>query len=37
MAWFVLGQAIAPVQVLGSLIVVGAVMGLGLSLGARRS
>jgi drug/metabolite transporter (DMT)-like permease len=30
MAWFVLGQAIAPVQVLGSLIVVGAVMGLGL-------
>ena len=30
MAWLVLGQAIAPVQVLGSLIVVGAVMGLGL-------
>jgi drug/metabolite transporter (DMT)-like permease len=30
LAWFVLGQAIAPVQVLGSLIVVSAVMGLGL-------
>ncbi len=30
MAWVVLGQAIAPVQVLGSLIVVAAVMALGL-------
>ena len=30
MAWLVLGQSIAPVQVLGSLIVVGAVMWLGL-------
>lgn len=30
MAWFILGQAIAPVQVLGSLIVVAAVMALGL-------
>lgn len=30
MAWFVLGQAIAPVQVLGSLVVVAAVMALGL-------
>lgn len=30
MAWVVLGQAIAPVQVLGSLVVVGAVMALGL-------
>jgi len=30
MAWVVLGQAIAPVQVLGSLTVVAAVMGLGL-------
>ena len=30
LAWLVLGQAIAPVQVLGALIVVGAVMVLGL-------
>ena len=30
MAWLVLGQAVAPVQVLGSLFVVAAVMGLGL-------
>lgn len=30
MAWALLGQAIAPVQVLGALIVVGAVMVLGL-------
>ena len=30
MAWFILGQAIAPVQVLGSLVVVAAVMALGL-------
>ncbi len=30
LAWLVLGQAIAPVQVLGALIVVGAVMTLGL-------
>jgi drug/metabolite transporter (DMT)-like permease len=30
MAWVVLGQAIAPVQVLGSLVVVAAVMALGL-------
>jgi drug/metabolite transporter (DMT)-like permease len=30
LAWVVLGQAIAPVQVLGALIVVGAVMALGL-------
>jgi drug/metabolite transporter (DMT)-like permease len=30
LAWAVLGQAIAPVQVLGALLVVGAVIGLGL-------
>jgi drug/metabolite transporter (DMT)-like permease len=30
MAWALLGQTIAPVQVLGALIVVGAVMALGL-------
>ena len=30
LAWLILGQAIAPVQVLGALVVVGAVMGLGL-------
>ena len=30
LAWLVLGQAIAPVQVMGALIVVGAVMTLGL-------
>lgn len=30
LAWLVLGQAIAPVQVVGALIVVGAVMGLGM-------
>ena len=30
LAWLILGQTIAPVQVLGALVVVGAVMGLGL-------
>jgi len=30
MAWAVLGQAIAPVQIVGSLLVVAAVMALGL-------
>ena len=30
LAWLILGQAIAPVQVVGALLVVGAVMGLGL-------
>ena len=30
LAWAVLGQAIAPVQIVGALIVVGAVMTLGL-------
>jgi drug/metabolite transporter (DMT)-like permease len=30
MAWLILDQAIAPVQIVGSLLVVGAVMGLGL-------
>ena len=30
LAWLVLGQAIAPVQIAGALLVVGAVMGLGL-------
>ena len=30
LAWLILGQAIAPVQVAGALLVVGAVMGLGL-------
>jgi drug/metabolite transporter (DMT)-like permease len=30
LAWLVLGQAIAPVQVIGALIVVGAVMALGM-------
>ena len=30
MAWFVLGQSIAPLQIAGSLLVVGAVMALGL-------
>jgi drug/metabolite transporter (DMT)-like permease len=30
MAWAVLGQAIAPIQVLGALLVVGTVMALGL-------
>jgi drug/metabolite transporter (DMT)-like permease len=33
LAWLILGQAIAPVQVLGALIVVGAVMALGLRKG----
>lgn len=33
MAWLVLGQAIAPIQVAGSLVVVGAVMALGLRRG----
>jgi drug/metabolite transporter (DMT)-like permease len=30
LAWLILGQAIAPVQVAGALLVVGAVVGLGL-------
>ena len=30
LAWMILGQAIAPVQVLGALVVVGAVMVLGM-------
>jgi drug/metabolite transporter (DMT)-like permease len=30
LAWFVLGQAVAPMQLLGALLVVGAVVGLGL-------
>ena len=30
LAWLVLGQAIAPIQVIGALVVVGAVLGLGL-------
>lgn len=30
LAWAILGQAIAPVQVAGALLVVGTVMGLGL-------
>ena len=30
LAWLILGQAIAPIQVAGALLVVGAVMGLGL-------
>jgi drug/metabolite transporter (DMT)-like permease len=30
LAWLILGQAIAPVQVAGALVVVGAVMVLGL-------
>lgn len=29
LAWAILGQAIAPVQVVGALLVVGTVMGLG--------
>jgi drug/metabolite transporter (DMT)-like permease len=33
MAWALLGQSIAPVQVAGGLIVVGAVMALGLRRG----
>lgn len=30
LAWFILGQAVAPMQLLGALLVVGAVVGLGL-------
>ena len=30
LAWLILGQAIAPIQIVGALIVVGAVMTLGL-------
>ncbi|MFD2377884.1 EamA family transporter [Ottowia pentelensis] len=30
LGWLILGQSVAPLQVLGALIVVGAVMGLGL-------
>jgi drug/metabolite transporter (DMT)-like permease len=30
LAWLILGQAIAPVQVVGAFIVVGAVMALGM-------
>jgi drug/metabolite transporter (DMT)-like permease len=33
LAWAVLGQTIAPVQVVGALVVVGAVMALGLRKG----